>query len=72
MPALIEALEVESLFGKAGTAQALGRIGPEAKAALPRLIEIHNDIHNTERRSFARAIKAIDPEAARRAGVRTD
>ena len=51
-------------------AQALGRIGPEAKAAIPRLIEIHNDIQNTERGSFAKAIKAIDPGAALRRGVR--
>lgn len=70
VPALIEALKTESIFGKAIVAQALTRIGAAAKAAIPRLIEIYDDIHNTERDSFAKAIKAIDLEAAAPAGVR--
>ncbi len=70
IPALIEALGQESIFGKALAAEALGRIGPKAKAAIPRLVEIHNEIHNIERKTFGEAIEAIDPDAARRAGVR--
>ncbi len=69
LPALIEALEVDSIFGKAIVAEVLGKIGPAARVAVPRLVEIHNDLHNTERPSFAKAIKALDPEAAMRAGT---
>jgi HEAT repeat protein len=70
VPALIDALNSDSILGKAIVAKALSQIGPEARAAVPRLIEIHNDLFNTERASFASAIKAIDPEAAARAGIR--
>ncbi len=70
VPALIEALNADSIYGKAVVAEAIGKIGPGAKAAIPRLIDIFNDIYNTERATFAKAIMAIDAEAAAREGIR--
>jgi len=70
VPALIEAFNTDTIYGKALVAQTLAKMGPQAKAAIPRLLEIYNDIHNTVRASFAKSIKAIDPEAADRAGIR--
>ncbi len=70
VPAMIEALNADTIWGKAVVAQAIGHVGPGAKAAIPRLIDIHNDLYNTERASFAEAIKAIDPEAGASVGIR--
>ena len=70
VPALIEALNADSIYGKAVVAEAIGKIGPGAKAAIPRLIDIFNDIYNTERATFAKAIIAIDAEAAASVGIR--
>jgi streptogramin lyase len=61
VPALIAALGQGSIFHKVLVAKALGKIGPDAQAAIPRLIAIHHELDNTERKSFAKAIAAIDP-----------
>lgn len=61
VPAEIDALGHGSIFAKVSVAKALGKIGPDAQAAIPRLIAIHHELDNTERKSFARAIAAIDP-----------
>src|SRR5262249_25450076 len=49
-------------------AEALGNIGPGARAAVPQLLQALNGDPSTGR-SAGRALKKIDPEAAGKAGV---
>jgi HEAT repeats len=60
VPALTRALAVSSGPVQGASARALGKLGPPARAAIPRLIEVHNDLFNIERKSFANAIRDID------------
>jgi hypothetical protein len=51
--------------------RALLEFGPNAKLAVPALVEFLNaDDHSTDRLLVTNALKAIDPEAATRAGVK--
>jgi HEAT repeat protein len=52
---------------------ALGKIGPEARAAVPALLAVYRDRRDASlglRREAAEAIKLIDPETAKKEGVR--
>lgn len=48
---------------------ALGELGPVAKPAVPALVEMFDDPFQDIRRDATIALKAIDPEAAAKAGV---
>ena len=51
---------------------ALGKVGPDAKAAVPRLLKLIEDEWATPRdlrETAGQALKAIDPTAAKKAGV---
>jgi HEAT repeat protein len=50
----------------------LGRIGPEARPAVPTLLKLYAEEGASPglRRELAEALKSIDPEAARKAGIR--
>jgi hypothetical protein len=51
-------------------ARALGRIGPDAKDAVPELLKLI-DARDPDLAATARAaLKAIDPDAAKAAGVK--
>jgi hypothetical protein len=50
--------------------QTAGRMGEAARAAVPALIDILKDEDKDVRIQSAGALKKIDPEAARKAGVR--
>ncbi len=64
VPTLIEALKDPDSDVGYGAAQALGRIGPEAKAAVPALIKaLVDDPRNTVRSHAAQALGQIGPEA---------
>src|SRR5262249_32652268 len=49
-----------------------GRIGPAARAAVPTLVKAYTDKGTSPglRREVAEALKSIDPDAAREAGIR--
>jgi HEAT repeat protein len=53
----------------AAAARSLGQIGPAAKAAVSALIDALKDEDKDVRTAAAEALKKIDPEAARKAGV---
>jgi HEAT repeat protein len=48
----------------------LGKIGPEAKDAVPALVEGLKNNETIVRWEAGRALKKIDPEAAEKAGLR--
>jgi HEAT repeat protein len=54
---------------RVAAARALGRVGPTAKAAVPDLLIALKDRKPRVRREVSSALKKIDPEAARKAGV---
>jgi HEAT repeat protein len=52
-------------------ADALGRLGPKARAAIPALLGALNDASsNFIRQHVADALKKIDPDAAAKVGIR--
>ena len=54
---------------KACAAELLGEIGPEAKDAIPALVELFEEDRAGTRRTAAIAIRRIDPESASRLGL---
>lgn len=76
IPLLVRALEESNLTGTDGdnerymAARALGRIGADAKPAVPELLKLlgHPDEHLDA--TARTALKAIDPDAAKNAGVK--
>ncbi len=76
IPLLVRALEESNLTGTDGdnerymAARALGRIGADAKPAVPELLKLlgHPDGHLDA--TARAALKAIDPDAAKNAGVK--
>jgi hypothetical protein len=48
---------------------ALGRIGPDAKAAVPHLVRLWQEVNDTHRMSIHEALRRIDPDAARKLGA---
>ena len=81
VPALVRALKAEEAEVRRGAAYALGNIGVEAKAAVPALIDALTDRGGYDKGmgcwghcytvSYAasQALRKIDPEGAREAGV---
>lgn len=73
VPALIVVLQKKHGFHPAvriAICKALPSLGPAAKQALPALVQALRDDNESVRRQAAEAIKAIDPDAAKEAGVR--
>jgi HEAT repeat protein len=71
VPALTAAVkDRDSVSARRGATRALGLFGPGAKAAVPALVGALGDSDPEVRTNAALALKRIDPEAARRAGVR--
>ena len=50
--------------------ESLGRIGPQARAAIPSLLEKARDENRHVLESAIRALRQIDPDAATKAGLR--
>ena len=63
---LIEGLGHDHTVIRAGAADALGQLGPAAKAAVPALIAATKDKARFVRESAAEALQEIDPEALER------
>jgi HEAT repeat protein len=70
VPALIEALQDEEDYVRTEAAQALGDIGKAAQAAVPALVAALKDKEAPVRKAAAESLKKIDPEAAKKAGVK--
>lgn len=71
VPALAEALKDENAFVRRDAARALGKVGPEARPAVPALLAAaRKDRERSVRKAVAEALKKIDPTAAQQAGVR--
>jgi HEAT repeat protein len=51
-------------------AKALGQFGPAAKEAVPALTEALKDVNPKVRQEAAQALKIVDPEAARKVGIK--
>jgi HEAT repeat protein len=69
---LVKALDQGSILVRGQALLALARIGPEAKPAVPRLTELYKDRDQPAdlRQAAARAIKAVDRDAAKELGIR--
>jgi len=61
VPQLIESLSSVEAISRIKAATALGRIGPDAKAAIPALMRALNDRDNWLSREATLALRAIDP-----------
>ena len=70
MPVLLKALGDRNLSDRVRVAQALGRMGTNALPAVPTLVSLLNDPNFSLRCLVTNTLKAIDPEAAAKAGVR--
>jgi hypothetical protein len=72
VPVLTNAVHDPSLSVRFSAIQSLGMFGQDAKLAVPALVEFLNTSHDdTSVRELAtNALKAIDPEAAAKAGVK--
>jgi HEAT repeat protein len=72
IPVLVAGLDDPFWPARANVARALQNYGPDAKAAVPALIKLVAASHSAgiEGDPFSDALKAIDPEAAAKAGVK--
>jgi HEAT repeat protein len=72
IPLFTESLKSKSGHMRFAAAESLGRYGPKSRAAIPLLIEVYH-AHDIDIGGslyvVGKAIKSIDPEAARKAGV---
>jgi HEAT repeat protein len=67
---LVAALRDENEMIRERTARLCGSLGPRAQVAVPTLLLLLKDEREEEIRYFVKsALKKIDPEAAKRAGV---
>jgi RNA polymerase sigma factor (sigma-70 family) len=69
IPLLIEGLRATRSDMRWGSACVLGKLGPEARSALPVLWEALGDKNAVVRHDAAQAIQQIDPQAAARGGL---
>jgi len=73
IPVLVSALQEPTVRGKPSVAQeaafVLGRMGSEAKVAVPALIESLNHQDPYVRDAAADALRRIDPSAATKVGI---
>jgi HEAT repeat protein len=70
VPALIKLLSDTNIFVRRRAARRLGDFGPNAQQAVPALVGMLNDQDEFARDAGTNALKAIDPEAAAKAGVK--
>jgi HEAT repeat protein len=73
IPVLVESLKSKSGLVRYAAAETLGDFGPKARAAVPLLVKVYNanDIEiGGSHRVVGEALKRIDPEAARQAGIK--
>lgn len=70
VPALIEALQDSNAEVKRMTAEALGRFGPKAQGAILPLLNVSKDKNPEVSRAAFAALTEIDPDAARKAGLK--
>lgn len=70
VPALIEALKDDFTDVRRTAAGTLGLFGEEARSAVPALTAALRDREPSVRKTAGQALKTIDPEAARKAGVK--
>ena len=59
--ALIPALAAEDRIVRQVAAEILGRLGPDAQAAIPALVRALHDSHGWVREAAAQALQKIDP-----------
>jgi vesicle coat complex subunit len=70
VPALIEVLQDDFTDVRRTAAGTLGSFGAEATSAVPALTAALRDREPSVRKTAGLALKTIDPEAARKAGVK--
>jgi HEAT repeat protein len=70
VPALCEALRGENGYVRHDAATTLGKFGAEACAAVQPLLKALTDKEHRVRTAAGAALKKINPQAARKAGVR--
>jgi HEAT repeat protein len=70
VPALVNALSDTNWFTRLMAAKGLGHLGTNAQQAAPALVPMLSDPNAMVRRGATYALKAIDPEAAAKAGVK--
>ena len=69
MPDVIEILNEQEYVVRLQATTNVAQLGPDAKAALPILVKLLRDPEPAIRDEAAKALKAVDEEAARQAGV---
>lgn len=69
VPALVERLTDEQLRVAGGAAKALGRLQGDASSAIPALLQAAQSADEGLRETAITAVKQIDPDAARKAGL---
>jgi HEAT repeat protein len=70
VPALSGALKDQSEYVRHDAALTLRKFGSQAKEAVPALTVALKDANSSVRGAASTALKAIDPEAAKKAGVK--
>jgi HEAT repeat protein len=70
VPVLAKSLQDSDAKHRVTVAQALGNFGAEAKVVAPVLLQLLTDPDSSVRDAATNALKAIDPEAAAKAGVK--
>ena len=67
---IIPSLQANSPDVRSGTANLLRILGPRAKSSIPALLSAANDEDKRVRDAVALAIQAVDPETAKKSGVK--
>jgi HEAT repeat protein len=70
VPALIPLLGDPNVLTRRNALEALAKFGPDAKPAVPNIIESLEDLDYYARVSATNALKLIDPEAAAKTGIK--
>jgi HEAT repeat protein len=65
----VKALKDPDSGVRRNAAEALGRVGPEARPAVPLLVQALKDEDSDVQDAAAEALKRIDPAAAKNAGI---
>ena len=72
MPEIVKALDDEHPINRLAAARVLADIGPKAKSAVPALLKARERTEESSqaaRKALDSAIKTLDPEAAKTAGI---